>query len=62
MKDGKVPFNLSVAAPLADSMKVFVAGSRRKGQRTVSEITENLWVSFLRRKGVKLPPLMKEAK
>jgi|GEM_PF-5369306 len=51
----KVPCNLSVDGDLATAVKTFVTGNKRKGRRNVSELTENLWIGYLRRQGVKLP-------
>lgn len=62
MKQGNVPINLSIQEEIANAVKGFVVTNRRAGRKTVSELTENLWISYLRRKGVKLPPLLKGAR
>jgi len=61
MKEGNRAVNLSVNRQLAAAVGTYVLNNRRKGHRTISELTENLWISYLRRKGVKLPPLFKES-
>jgi hypothetical protein len=60
MKKGNVPMNLSINEKIAGAVQTFVAGNKRKGRRNVSELTENLWIGYLRRKGVKLPTLFKD--
>jgi hypothetical protein len=55
----KTPLNLSIDTDIANAVKGYVASNPRKGRRNVSELTENLWISYLRRKGVKLPTLFK---
>ncbi len=60
MKPGNVSLNLSIKEPIALAVKGFVAGNRRKGRHNLSQLTENLWISYLRGKGVKLPPLFKD--
>lgn len=55
----KAPFNLSVDPELARAIRGFTSAHPRKGRRNVSELTESLWISFLRRKGAKLPVLFK---
>ena len=60
MKEGNVAVNLSINGKIAQTVQTFVAGNKRKGRRNVSELTENLWIGYLRRKGVKLPPLFKD--
>lgn len=59
MKDGNSAVNLSIKTPIAKAVKTFVAVNARKGRRNVSEFTENLWIGYLRKQGVKLPPLVK---
>lgn len=59
MKEGKEAVNLSINSPIAATVRAFVSGNRRKGRKNLSEFTENLWISYLRSKGVKLPALMK---
>lgn len=59
MREGNVAVNLSISSGVVSSIKGFVATNRRKGRKDVSELTENLWIGYLRRKGVKLPPLFK---
>lgn len=63
MKDGNVPVNLSVNEQIATAIKGFVVTNARKGRRNVSELTENLWIAYLRKQGAKLPAaaLMKKA-
>jgi hypothetical protein len=61
MKEGNEAVNLSISTPIAAAISSFVRNNRRRGRRNLSELTENLWVSYLRRKGVKLPPLFKES-
>lgn len=59
----KRPLNLSVNGELAGRVISYLAENKRKGRRNVSELTEQLWITYLRRKGVKLPEsvLLKEA-
>lgn len=59
MKDGNEAVNLSINKDIAKAVKGFVATNKRKGRKNVSELTENLWISYLRKHGVKLPPLVK---
>jgi hypothetical protein len=59
MKEGNVAINLSINGKIAEAVDVFIASNKRKGRRNRSELTENLWITFLRKKGVKLPPLFK---
>lgn len=47
----KRPLNLSIRADVARAVTVFCA---LEGI-TVSQLTETLWITYLRRKGVKLP-------
>lgn len=53
--------NLSIKKTVALAAKSFVAGNKRKGRKNLSELTENLWIGYLRKNGVKLPPLLKRA-
>lgn len=57
-----VAMNLSVDKDLKIAVKNYITGNRRKGRRDVSELTQALWISYLRSKGVKLPPLLKNGK
>lgn len=60
MKDGNVPVNLSIRKPLALAVKGFVAANARKGRRNLSELTEGLWISYMRKQGAKMPVLLKD--
>jgi hypothetical protein len=51
----KIPLNLSVNSELKNTLEAHLVQNRRKGRRNLSELTENLWIQFLRRRGVKLP-------
>lgn len=54
---GKVPVNLSINKQVARSIKAFVAefgGTERCGCKTVSELTEALWVSELLANGISI--------
>jgi len=57
----KVPINLSIRADITLAIKVHVTAHPECGFRNVSELTENLWISYLRRKGAKLPTLFKQS-
>ena len=59
MKEGNVAVNLSINGKVAQAIDTFIAGNKRKGRRNRSELTEGLWITYLRKKGVKLPPLFK---
>jgi hypothetical protein len=59
MKEGNVAINLSINKGVAEAVDTFIAGNKRKGRKNRSELTENLWISYLRKMGVKLPPLFK---
>lgn len=61
MKDGNVAVNLSVDKKVAEEIDKFIAGNKRKGRRNRSELTESLWIAYLRSKGVKSPALLKTA-
>lgn len=61
MKNGNAAVNLSINSDIAAAVRSFVSGNRRKGRRNVSELTEHLWISYLRRKGAKLPTLFKQS-
>lgn len=56
LRGPKVRINLSITASLILPMKLWAITERV----TLSQLTENLWISYLRRKGVKLPALLKE--
>jgi hypothetical protein len=58
-KNGKRPVNLAINAGVAKAAEVFVTANRRKGRSSLSELTENLWITYLRKQGIKLPPLLK---
>jgi hypothetical protein len=60
MQEVKVPINLSIDEELVKAAKTFVIINKRKGRRNLSEFTANLWISYLRGQGVKLPTLFKE--
>lgn len=55
----KVPLNLSIDEELGNAVKAWVVQNKRKGRRNLSELTEALYISYLRRKGAKLPVLLK---
>lgn len=55
MNNGKAACNLSINRDLVTAVQTFVTGNKRKGRRNLSELTENLWIGYLRRQGVKLP-------
>jgi hypothetical protein len=59
MKEGNVPVNLSINEDLVKAAKSFIINERRKGRRNLSELTERLWITYLRGKRAKLPPLLK---
>lgn len=60
MPERKRPrFNLSVDQELLATLQGYLAHNRRKGRRNVAELTRNLWISYLRKQGVKLPALLK---
>lgn len=62
MKAGKVPVNLSINEPLARAAQTYIVGNKRKGRANLSELTANLWIAYLRKKGVKLPLLLKNGR
>lgn len=59
MKNGNSAVNLSIQKPIAKAIKAYIAENARKGRRNLSELTENLWIAYLRKQGAKLPPLLK---
>jgi hypothetical protein len=59
-KSPKSPINLSINTDVVAAVKGYVALNRRKGRKDVSELTERLWIAYLRSKGAKLPPLLKK--
>ena len=61
MKEGNVAVNLSIDQSIAQAVREFVVGHQRKGCNNLSELTEQLWISHLRKKKAKLPPLTKTA-
>ena len=60
MKKGNVAVNLSIPIVIADTVREFVVTHRRTGCRNLSELTVQLWISYLRKRKAKLPPLFKE--
>jgi len=60
MKNGNSAVNLSIRTPIAQAVKSFVEANPRKGRKNLSEFTEGLWISYLRAKKWKLPPLFKK--
>lgn len=58
-KTTNVPLNLSVREPVALAIKGHIAGKRRKGEPTLSELTETLWIDYMTKNGVKLSPVIK---
>lgn len=61
MKKVDAPVNLLIRADVTLAAKMFIMENKRKGRKSLSELTENLWISYLRSQGVKLPPLFKNA-
>jgi hypothetical protein len=59
MQEGKAAINLSIDEELIKAAKTFVISNKRKGRANLSEFTASLWISYLREKGTKLPPLLK---
>lgn len=51
--------NLKVDPELKTAVQTYVLQNKRKGRRTLSELTENLWVSHLRKHGATLPAMTK---
>ncbi len=51
----KAPLNLSVDLELTRALRVHIAENGRRGSANISQITEKLWVKFLRGKKAKLP-------
>lgn len=56
-KKGNVACNLSINSDVAEAVDSTIATKKkkRKGVKNRSELTERLWVAWLRRNGVKLP-------
>lgn len=52
---GKSAKNLSLNTELTKAVLAVIVEHPRKGRRNLSELTETLWISFLRKRGVKLP-------
>ncbi len=52
----RAPLNLSIDEDLSRAMRVHIAASeRRRGAANLSQITEKLWLRFLREKKAILP-------
>jgi hypothetical protein len=61
-KEGNAAVNLSINRSITAAAQAFIRENRRKGRRSLSQMTENLWISYLRSQGVKLPPLFKDGR
>lgn len=57
-KNGKEAVNLSINKDVKGTLEAHLVTNRRKGVN-LSTLTERLWMTYLRRKGVKLPPTCK---